>query len=119
MAFVRKRGNSHQLIATYRDGGTVRQRVIANLGRHRSLAAAIEAEPEKYARYAKPSRLVDRHERNSRRNAFMLRADQAGALAFYKGRVDAKILASAEYAANAWRELFERLSAQQGRRSRP
>ena len=32
MSFVRKRGSSHQLIESYREGGKVRQRVIANLG---------------------------------------------------------------------------------------
>jgi hypothetical protein len=32
LAFVRRRGNSHQLIEAYRTGGKVRQRILANLG---------------------------------------------------------------------------------------
>ena len=32
MAFIRKRGSSHQIIETYRAYGKVRQRVLANLG---------------------------------------------------------------------------------------
>jgi hypothetical protein len=32
LAFVRRRGNSHQLIGAYRTGGKVRQRILANLG---------------------------------------------------------------------------------------
>lgn len=32
MAFIRRRGNSHQLIQTYRSKGKVRQRSLANLG---------------------------------------------------------------------------------------
>ena len=31
MAFIRKRGRSHQLIESYREAGKVRQRVIAKL----------------------------------------------------------------------------------------
>lgn len=52
MAFVRKRGNSHQLIESYREGDQVRQRVIANLGPHSSLEAAAAAEPLKYGDHA-------------------------------------------------------------------
>jgi len=43
MAFIRQRGNSHQLIETYREGGTVKQRILANLGPHRTLEDAIQA----------------------------------------------------------------------------
>lgn len=46
MAFIRRRksdygGGSHQLIETYRNGGKVRQRVLANLGRHVTIAARL------------------------------------------------------------------------------
>ena len=34
MAFIRKRGNSNQLIETHREAGKVRQRTVANLGPH-------------------------------------------------------------------------------------
>jgi hypothetical protein len=43
MAFIRTRGNSHQLIETYREDGKVRQRILANLGPHRTLEDAIRA----------------------------------------------------------------------------
>ena len=42
MSFIRKRGNSHQIIETYRDGGKVKQRIIANLGPVTTPEEAIE-----------------------------------------------------------------------------
>jgi hypothetical protein len=42
MAFVRKRGGSHQLIETYRQDGRVKQRIIANLGHKDTVEGAIE-----------------------------------------------------------------------------
>jgi len=41
MAFIRKRNGSKQLIETYREDGKVKQRILANLGRHDSVADAI------------------------------------------------------------------------------
>jgi hypothetical protein len=43
MAFIRRRGNSHQLIETYREDGKVKQRILANLGPHATLEDAIQA----------------------------------------------------------------------------
>lgn len=42
MAFIRKRGGSHQLIETYREHGRIRQRIVANLGPWDDLEQAIE-----------------------------------------------------------------------------
>ena len=39
--FIRKRGQSRQLIETYRDHGKVKQRSIANLGRCETIPDAI------------------------------------------------------------------------------
>ena len=45
MPFIRHRrtarGSSHQLMETYREGGKVKQRVLANLGRHPTLEEAL------------------------------------------------------------------------------
>jgi hypothetical protein len=46
--FVRRRGRSHQLIQGYREGGRVRQRIIANLGPHPSVEAAAAADPQRF-----------------------------------------------------------------------
>lgn len=54
MAFIRRRGGSHTLIETYREGDQVKQRIIANLGRYSSVAEAVAAEPQRF-RYLLPS----------------------------------------------------------------
>jgi len=41
MAIIRTRGNSHQLIETYREDGKVKQRILGNLGPH-ELQAFVE-----------------------------------------------------------------------------
>jgi hypothetical protein len=45
MAFIRKRGASHQLIECYRKGVKVKHRTLANLGSHPNLAGAISEWP--------------------------------------------------------------------------
>jgi hypothetical protein len=47
--FIRQRGSSHQVIETYRQGGKVKQRVLANLGSCTTLAEAIEQWPRHIA----------------------------------------------------------------------
>lgn len=42
MAFIRKRGHLHQLIETYREGGKVKQRVLANLSIANTIPEAIK-----------------------------------------------------------------------------
>ena len=42
MAFVRKRGNCNQLIETYREGGKVKQKVLADLARCTTAEEALE-----------------------------------------------------------------------------
>jgi len=49
--FIRKRGGSHQLIETYREGGKVKQRQIANLGPCTTIAAAIAYWEDERARF--------------------------------------------------------------------
>ena len=57
MAFIRKRagkyGGNNQLIETYRDGGRVRQRIIANLGPYATVADAVSGWPEYIAEIEK------------------------------------------------------------------
>ena len=48
MAFIRKRGNSHQLIETYREDGKVKQRVLANLGPFDNIEEAARKHPDKF-----------------------------------------------------------------------
>ena len=43
MAFIRKRGGYFQLVETYRDGGKVRQRFIAALGKNATPEKALAA----------------------------------------------------------------------------
>jgi hypothetical protein len=43
--FIRHRGSSHQVIETYREGGKVKQRILANLGSCATVAEAIEQWP--------------------------------------------------------------------------
>jgi hypothetical protein len=47
--FIRQHGSSHQVIETYREGGKVKQRVLANLGSCTTLAEAIEQWPRHIA----------------------------------------------------------------------
>lgn len=49
MAFIRKRGNSHTLLESYRDeNNEPRQRILANLGPYATVAEAIKADPKTF-----------------------------------------------------------------------
>jgi hypothetical protein len=60
MAFIRRRGTSHQIIETYREGSKVHQRVLANLGE----ATSIEERLMVLLKAAAGTRrLLNKHER--------------------------------------------------------
>ena len=85
MAFVRKRGDSHQLIETYRDGGKVKQRVVANLGHSTTPEEALRHDRVELTRW---ERILARVEARGPRGGGRLARSHQKTLADHRRRVE-------------------------------
>ena len=85
MAFVRKRGDSHQLIETYRDGGKVKQRVIANLGHSTTPEEALRHDRVQLQTW---ERILARAEQRGPRGGGRLKKSHQKTLAEHRRRVE-------------------------------
>ena len=85
MAFVRKRGDSHQLIETYRAGGKVKQRVIANLGHSTTPEEALRHDRVQLQTW---ERILARAEQRGPRGGGRLKKSHQKTLAEHRRRVE-------------------------------